>query len=216
MQPQDIVTIILNVTLIGTFIAVFFFTYGKTLEENIVKNQGSFIAKNIANDIKPFLDNNTIQDIQSIPIPNMEKQDKIAKDINQNLQTGATTIVIIAALIGFSSALIISNTYKLNFIQLLKHNLIILFFVGLTYFLFLYFFGQHLLSADPNYVKYTILTTLKNKLPQNTTLSLTDIQSFVVSTFTPQQQKQTTNVLESLTSNTKAFSIPLIPTQLTL
>lgn len=183
MNPEQITTVILNVTFIAAFIAVFFFTYGKIIEENVVKKQSIFIADNLAKDLSTFIDKQTASDIISkLSIPNMEAADKKAKEINENLQKDATKIVIWGTIIGLVIAFLVSNYYNLEFFKLLKNNLIILFFVGITYYLFLTYFGQNFISADPNFVRVKILNIIKTKLqsdiqfPQIPNITLADAQ----------------------------------------
>lgn len=204
MNPDQIVTIILNVTFIGAFIAIFFFTYGKTIEENVVKKQSVFIATHLANDIKTFINKDTADNISSKLIPpNMDEADKKAKEINHTLLQQSIRIVLFSVIIGLSISYLISQKYNLNFIDLIKPNLIILLFVGTTYFLFLTFFGQNFISADPNFVRLHILLTLQNKFKKDSPITLTDVK-----------------ILESISKNidintiqTKQ-TIPQIPTEI--
>ena len=56
---HQIADVILNVTVIVTFIGLFFFTYGKTVEQKIVRKQSEFIADSLAKDIGMFIDSQT-------------------------------------------------------------------------------------------------------------------------------------------------------------
>jgi len=77
MNPYQISNIILNVTFIVTIIGIFFFTYGKKIEENVVKNQSELVASYLAKDISTFIDKDTALKItSSLPIPDMTKQDQ--------------------------------------------------------------------------------------------------------------------------------------------
>ena len=179
MQPKQIVNIILNITLIGTFIGIFFFTYGKTIEENIVKTQSEFIADSIAKDISTFIDKPTaITMSKQIQIPDMSKQDNQVQIQNSQLQQNAFHILSILFISGIIISLIITKIYKLNFLSLLKTNLIILLFVAITEYIFLTYIGQNFISVDPNFVRYKILTKLKSKL--NTQSILPSIQQITL------------------------------------
>ena len=86
MNPYQISNIILNVTLIATFIGVFFFTYGKTIEENVVKNQSELVADYLAKDLSTFIDKETAQKITSTLLPpDMSKQDQDVEENNKQL-----------------------------------------------------------------------------------------------------------------------------------
>ena len=192
-SSQVIVDIILNVTLIGTFIAVFFFTYGKKIEENIVKTQASFIAENLANDVKMFFDDNMIAKIRSsLVAPDMTIEDKKAKDFNTNLQNEATQTVLKAFIAGLSLSFAISQYNKLNFPKIVVSNLIILAFVGFTYYLFLTYFGQQFMSVDPNFVRHIFFVTLKEKLQP--TFSEQNIIQEATITLAQEIQKRNTQI----------------------
>jgi len=184
MQPTQIANIILNITFIATFIGIFFFTYGKTIEENIVKTQSEFVADSIAKDISTFLDKpTTITISKQIQIPDMSKQDINVQTQNSQLQQKAFHILAIVFISGIIITILITKLYKLNFFSLLKTNLIVLLFVGLTEYIFLTYIGQNFISADPNFVRYKILTKLKSKL--NTQSILPSIQEINLLSLSP-------------------------------
>jgi hypothetical protein len=165
MYPSQIANIILNITFIATFIGLFFFTYGKNVEEYVVKSQSEFIAETISKDIAPFLSKDTALKLtQNITVPNMSEEDKHVEQQNNTLQAYAFKILSVLFISGLLITWLISKSYNLNFLTIIKNNLIILFFVGLTEYLFLTYIGQNILSADPNFVRYKILSILKNKL----------------------------------------------------
>ena len=194
MNAHNIVDIILNVTFIGTFIAVFFFTYGKKIEENIVKTQASFIAENIANDVKVFLDDNTIAKITSnLSPPDMENEDKKAKEFNSDLQKMATDTVLKAFIAGIALAFVISKHYKLDILKIVASNIIVLVFVGLTYFLFLTYFGQKFMSVDPNFVRHKLLTIINKKLQSSSSSTQNIIQDATI-TLAQEVQKRNINI----------------------
>lgn len=184
MSPEDVTSVVLNVTFISAFIAVFFFTYGKIIEENVVKNQSKFIADTFAKDLSVFVDKPTALLITSqLSSPDMDDADKKAKAFNNQLQSKATYVVLVAFIIGLTIAIAISSHYELDFFKILKSNIVILIFVGITYYLFLTYFGQNFISADPNFVRLHILDIAKSKLhsdlllPILPSLSLADASS---------------------------------------
>lgn len=163
---HQIVNIILSVTLIATFIGVFFFTYGKTVEENVVKTQSEFIATSLANDVSMFIGPEQAKFIsKQITAPDMSQQDAEVSASNAALQKHAYTILAIAGIIGLLVSYGISRMYDMDFGSLLKSNLIILAGVAMTEYVFLTYIGQNFISADPNFVRYKILSVLKSKLP---------------------------------------------------
>jgi hypothetical protein len=165
MNPYQITNIILNVTLIATFIGIFFFTYGKKVEENIVKAQSEVVASHLAKDLKTFIDEETSRKIaSSLVIPDMKAADEQVEKQNRQLQADAYKILSIIFVGGLLLSLIIAKRYKLNITSLLKTNMIILFFVAITEYIFLTYVGQNFISLDPNFVRRKILVSLKKSI----------------------------------------------------
>lgn len=165
MNPYQITNIILNVTLIATFIGIFFFTYGKKVEENIVKAQSEVVASHLAKDLKTFIDEETSRKIaSSLVIPDMKAADEQVEKQNRQLQADAYKILSIIFVGGLLLSLIIAKRYKLNITSLLKTNMIILFFVAITEYIFLTYVGQNFISLDPNFVRRKILISLKKSI----------------------------------------------------
>jgi len=176
MNPYQISNIILNVTLIATFIGVFFFTYGKTIEENVVKNQSELVADYLAKDLSTFIDKETAQKITSTLLPpDMSKQDQDVEENNKQLKSQAFHILSIVFVVGLLLTIIITKYYKLNLTDILQTNLTILAFVAITEYAFLTYIGQNFISLDPNFVRHKILVSLKKSLndhPFDTALTL--------------------------------------------
>ena len=75
--------------------------------------------------------------------------------------------LIIIVDIGLTIGFIICAIYKHSFIKMLGLNLIIVVLVGCTEYVFLNFLPNNYISIDTNYIRYTILTTLKEKIHIN-------------------------------------------------
>lgn len=176
MNPYQIANITLNVTLIATFIGIFFFTYGKTIEENVVKSQSELVASYLAKDLSTFIDKNTAQKITStLTPPDMTKQDQEVEENNKQLKSQAFHTLAIVFIGGLLLTIIIAKYYKLNLTDILQTNLVILLFVAITEYAFLTYIGQNFISLDPNFVRHKILISLKKSLndhPFDTALTL--------------------------------------------
>lgn len=169
MNHYQIPNIVMNVTLITTFIGIFFFTYGKIIEQNVVQTQSEQIADYLAKDISTFIDKNTAKKIAAqLTLPDMTKEDKHVEEQNKKLQDYAFNILILVAISGLLFTIIYAKYYHLNIITILKTNLTILFFVALTEYIFLTYIGQNFISLDPNFVRTKILQSLKKKITTNT------------------------------------------------
>ena len=178
MNPLQISNIVMNVTMISTFIGIFFFTYGKTIEENVVKGQSELVADYIAKDLSTFIDKPTAQKLASqLSPPDMTNADKQVELKNTELQRSAFNILILVAVGGLLFTIILAKYYTLNLQSILKTNLVILLFVGLTEYIFLTYIGQNFISLDPNFVphdqielKVAVAGAIKNlpseKIPQ--------------------------------------------------
>jgi hypothetical protein len=165
MNPLQISNIVMNVTMISTFIGIFFFTYGKTIEENVVKGQSELVADYIAKDLSTFIDKPTAQKLASqLSPPDMTNADKQVELKNTELQRSAFNILILVAIGGLLFTIILAKYYTLNLQSILETNFVILLFVGLTEYIFLTYIGQNFISLDPNFVRLKILQTLQKKM----------------------------------------------------
>ena len=170
---ESIVNIILSVTFISVFIGIFFFTYAKNIEEEVIQTQSGYIATSIANDVKMFIPSQFARKLaDSIQEPDMSKEDKEVEHKNKELKNKAYNILCIFIVIGLLSSYIISRYSKINFWNAVKINLIILFFAGLTEYFFLNLIGKNFISADPNFVRYKVLQVVKDKFNVKETVNL--------------------------------------------
>ena len=126
-NKEEIANIILHVTLISTFIGIFFFTYGSYIEENIVKKQVNFLIEDnkefvllIPNDIKQKI----VDKINNIKL-DLAEDDRKAAEQNKKLLIKASKILAIGLIVGIAIVWKMSQMYNFNFMHLLKENLIL-------------------------------------------------------------------------------------------
>ena len=167
-NKEEIANIILHVTLISTFIGIFFFTYGSHIEENIVKKQVAFLIEDnkefvslIPNDTKKKI----VDKINNIKL-DLAEDDKKVTEQNKKLLIKAATVLGIVFVVGVAIVWKMSEIYKFDFIHLLKENLIILCFVALTEFTFLTYYAQNYLSIDPNIIRRRCITIVGDNAQQ--------------------------------------------------
>jgi len=164
-SKKEIANIILHVILIATLITVFFFTYATNVEEQIVKNWVDYIVEDLVNDRK-ILPNDAINalklGVDSIELPDMASVDSEVTEKNKKLLDKVTILIVSVLIAGLSFVYFMSKKYNFDFVSLLKHNAIVLVFVGLTEFCFLTYLAKNFRSGDPNHVKKTLLVALKN------------------------------------------------------
>lgn len=213
MNPYQISNIILNVTLISTFIGIFFFTYGKKIEENVVKGQSELVASYLAKDISTFIDKDTAQKItSSLSPPDMTKQDQEVEENNKQLQAQAFNTLLIVLIGGLLLTIIIAKYYNLNLTNILQTNLTILAFVAITQYVFLTYIGQNFISLDPNFVRHKILISLKKSLedhPFDSTLTLQQASKLL-----PEKLQELHKTYPSLQDNTESNVAPQLQQQI--
>lgn len=176
------VSIILNITFIAIFLGVFFFTYGVHVEEQIVKNSSIYIANTLKQDAKLLIPDSMYNEfVEKLIIPSPEQDENVVKNNNELLYKSSIVLGTIF-IIGISTVYVLCNKWKINFWTITKESLIILFFVAITEFIFMTLVVANYMSADPNYVKYSVLTRLKKFLDieQSTPLgiSLANLNTF--------------------------------------
>lgn len=164
MNSQVICNIIMSVAFIATFIGIFFFTYAKNIEQTIVKEQTENIVKDILGDYLILLPKEVKLPLgllsSGISAPDLKAEDEKANTHNKALLKKAFMAIIVANLVAVG---LIYHFYKkqpFDVMNMVKQNGLILVFVGLTEFVFLTYIGRYYVSADPNYVKYSIVKTI--------------------------------------------------------
>jgi hypothetical protein len=162
------INISMNIGLISLLLGIFFFTYATTVEENIVKGNAVVAVTDIMTTVSPLL-NNTIrtQLSESLAPPDLKEEDEKAAASNKKLMHDAFSKLIIVLDVGLTIGFIICTIYKHSFLKMLGLNLIIVVLVGCTEFVFLNFLPNNFISIDTNFIRYTILSTLKEKIQIN-------------------------------------------------
>lgn len=164
MLNKDIANIILNVISITALITLFFFTYATSLEEQIVKEQIDYIVEDLVDFTKilPREINTTVKNtVSMIQFPDMREYDEKVEMKNKELVKSTSALVGSVTIMGFSLVYAMSKKYDFDFMDMMKKNLIVLFFVGITGFMFVRFIAKNFRSGDPNHVKKYILTVFK-------------------------------------------------------
>jgi hypothetical protein len=170
IDPEEIINVIVHVVFISSFIGIFFFTYGKTVEKNIVETQTKNTIKAFGTDFSLFLTPEQKAKMKiltdaTLEAPDMQKQDDAAEEKNAKLVKlagkaigilFAVAVAIIAAIVYFTEV-----SFK-DLGNILLKNGIILLFVALTEFSFLTYVAQNYTEIDPNYIKYKMVKSLND------------------------------------------------------
>ena len=164
VDPKYVANIAMHVILISTLLTIFFFTYATRVEEQIVKDQVNYI-------ISDFTENVDMLPIEYVTVlksstafikpPDMTKIDKLVTDANSKLMNNVLILIIVFVIFGLWLIYSMSKKYNFDFYDLMKHNMIVLIFVGLTEFVFLTYIGKSYRSGDSNSVKKSLLTIIK-------------------------------------------------------
>lgn len=164
LSSKQIPSILLNVIFISVFIGIFFFTYGSQIEQNIVKTQSYILADNITSELSVFMTPTQAQFVAStLRNPDLSTEDAHVAEKNGQLKTKAMKVLGIGSLIGIGIVWMLCSHFELDFIQLIKHNLIVLLFVALTEYIFLTYIAQNFIITDMNFVKHKIYTLCKER-----------------------------------------------------
>jgi hypothetical protein len=156
--------IIFNFTLGSIFIALYFLTIGTMIEKRVINNEVESIidefvdsAKVIHPDLKSLL-YDRVKDLKPI---NMEKEDESVRKQNSLLVTKALKIMAVIFAVGMTLTFGLLYIHKLSVKEFLLTNLASFLSVVFIYFIFSNYFASSYKSADPNFIKKTILESLK-------------------------------------------------------
>jgi hypothetical protein len=160
------VDIILNITFITIFISVFYFNYVCNVEAEIVKSQAIFLTDDLFNDMQLLPD--TIKQTIFSNLPSVKPgldNEQLQKNHALKKQTYKTLLIIFV--IGISLSYYLCNKYNYDFSEHIIYSLVLVCFVCLTEYIFLKIVTSNFITSDPNYIKYSFLNNLQNKLNIN-------------------------------------------------
>jgi hypothetical protein len=166
MNTHQLSQIILNITIFSVFIGFFFFTYAASVEKDIVKDQSSYIATDIATDLRVFLPSSVrMSIIDNLKVPDdMTEKDATVKEANNKLMKEAMIALSILLVVGILSTMVVAYIGGIG-IHIVKDSFVILIFVAVTEIVFLNLITRQYRVSDPNYVKKEMLLSLKKAFP---------------------------------------------------
>jgi hypothetical protein len=160
MNPQDIVTILVNIIFTSIFLIIFFFIYGSYLQKKIVEKQVNFIVGSLYNDI-------SVVSPELVPI--LEEKILVSElpEVEDNLDNDNRELVIKTSIIGIFVIFLfivvifcLIKEYNLDIEIILVKNLVGFIFVGITYYIFSTYIIANYITIDPNYVKKVFIESL--------------------------------------------------------
>lgn len=165
--PKLLIDTSISVAFTSFFICIFFFTYGKIIEKQVVVNNVNYIMDDLLGSAITIIPDNMKsvlkQQLNSINPPNMIKQDKIVSDTNYELIKKSIIIFSLFLVLVLVVGNVASKYYNVNYSYSIYQNMILLFFIGLTEYIFLSTLAKHYISAEPNLVVHDIIEMLKKK-----------------------------------------------------
>lgn len=168
-KPELVSKVLINVLFISVLIGIFFFTYGSYIEKKIVKEQMKFLSKDVQNLFSLFgknVNNAITIKFNELELPDLSHEDNKAKKNNTEIKKKAFMFLslfslFVAFLVYFIYTKYGNNTYELN--KIISENIVILFAIGITEFVFITYFGARFISINPSVVKLTLLELLREK-----------------------------------------------------
>ena len=170
MNKIEIIKTIINILLFGalasSFIGVFFFTYAKNIEQEIVLNNIEYSINELTNDILYILPLDITIDIQKqlndIKLDDMTEADNKVKKSNKELLKLAFTVqgIFLIIVLGIVISLKLYYPNDISLMQIFSENIILLIAIGIIEFIFLKFIAAQFKAADINKIKYEVISTI--------------------------------------------------------
>lgn len=182
---KNIISVVIQVTFIFTFLTVFFFLYVQGVEKTEFQDQLYIIVddlmKNGKDELRKILSNSTLENDQKYVLiagaidmieekVSQDAKDNIKSVNEQNYKTKLKALqYMVIAILG---VILLVNIFILfNFCMPLefqiKEAMIVIIFVGLTEFGFLQLIASKYIAANPNDIKRTIGTAIQNWIEKN-------------------------------------------------
>jgi len=153
------------ITFASVFIPIFFFTYASKIERDVVVSQVNYIVDDILGDISRIAPQDKKQLLKSvaneIEAPILEDADRKVKQNNDELIHTASIILSVVFVAGMLISYIISRYYEHDYKSIFYENLILLAGIAVVEFVFATFIATKYISGDPNYVRRSVLRSLK-------------------------------------------------------
>ncbi len=157
---SHLVDALLQVMMIAVFIGVFYFTYAKNVEKQVVINTVHYLTSELFKEMASYMPNMNIHsDIQP---PNLQSADQEVQSSNMLLIEKAVKSLSILFIFTLLVTYGMSRYLGISYYERLKHNVIILVFIALTEFSFLNIVGRNFITVDPNKIRLNVIKTLQN------------------------------------------------------
>ena len=159
--------VLFGVLFISIFIVVFFFSYARIMEKNVIEIQTEQVVDYFFDDFVILLQNDQVKDLAKQMLSNLdsytEDDDARIKAKNQDIINQSLMLISIFAtlLLLLIIFLFVKNCNKIDLQKMFLKNVALLLVVALTEFLFTTYIASKYISFDPNYIKYTLTDAMK-------------------------------------------------------
>jgi len=173
-SSQFVCSALIQVTLIFCFLTIFFFTYAKDKEKDVVINNVDFVIEDLlGQDSFNLLPPDIREKLKGLSSTkkSAEMAEQDAKVEENNKQILNKTIKLLVVIIAFVCGITFfcwskrgqpGFFYNFELGDILKESLIILFFIALTEFLFLNEIGSKYISVETNQLKANVIKNLRD------------------------------------------------------
>ena len=149
-------------TLDVILISMFYFLVVLKKEKELITHELNRLVDSICDDLIILPDGQKQSILQSVNSMNSDtSSDQEIIDSNLLLYNQAVKVLLIFFVISFIFILIVAIKYKINILPILLTNIILLFFILCTQFLFIYQISSNYISLDSNLIKESIITQLQ-------------------------------------------------------
>ena len=162
MNAQIIATLVFQFALIISFITIFFFTFVRKVESEIIDDQIDRVMTDFSEELGLIEDNTITKSLKQIQLdkPNLVEEDKRADTNNKVILKNAITLlailVPICLIISFSMVII----FKLSMKEMFILGFSGLFIVIIIEIIFLLVFAKNYRTLDSNVVKKGVVDSL--------------------------------------------------------
>jgi hypothetical protein len=159
MWLQLIVNLLFQFSLIISFITLFFFTYVKKVEQDIIENQVDTIMNELGNELKT-LSPDLVQIIKDSVSKQPEAIDQSIVENNKKLLNNALQFLIPIAGVSIFVSLGLIRFFNLSFRYTLIYSISGLAVIAIVEFMFLHVFARNFRTIDSNAIKKSIVEEL--------------------------------------------------------
>lgn len=162
MNAQIIATLIFQFALIISFITIFFFTFVKNVESQIIDNQIDRVMTDLSEELGLIGDSTITNSLRQIQLdkPNLVEEDERADNNNKGILKNAIKLLAILVPICLIISFLMVVIFKLSMKEMFILGFSGLFIVMIIEVIFLLVFAKNYRTLDSNVVKKGVVDSL--------------------------------------------------------